>query len=310
MKKILLVADLKGWIFERHCKEIKSRLSHKYEIDIVYSRPHGRKLAQIATDYDVVYALDPMIMNYPPKEKVIMGCRAEWLHGPGNEKDFYENGLKGSCMPVKDSCSVFHVVNDRQYNAFEGIVTDKPFYLAQHGVNTDNFNRDKYTRKNNTTDIVVGTSGRKSSPNGKGFSIVDRVCKAMGINFVTATYRGKKLSMEEMPLFYNKIDVYVCMSQTEGLCNPIMEAGAMGIPVISTKSGAAEEMVFDGHNGFLIERSELALIEALTKMRDPDLRKSMGNMMEEEIVVNWSWDKKVKEYEEMFDKLLELQENP
>ena len=72
MIKILLVADLKGWIFERHCNEIKKRLSHKYQLDIVYSRPHGRKLAKISKDYDIVYILDPMPLSYPPKEKVIL----------------------------------------------------------------------------------------------------------------------------------------------------------------------------------------------------------------------------------------------
>jgi hypothetical protein len=147
MTKILLVADLKGWIFERHCREIRDRLSHKYEFRIVYSRPHGRKLAQIAEDYDIVYALDPMPLNYPPKEKVMMGCRAEWLHGPGNEKGFYENGLPRGCRNIKDKCSLFHVVNKRQIEMFKDVVTDKPFYLAQHGVNIENFNSSKYTRK-------------------------------------------------------------------------------------------------------------------------------------------------------------------
>jgi glycosyltransferase involved in cell wall biosynthesis len=304
--KILLVADLKGWIFERHCREIRDRLSHKYKLDIVYSRPHGRKLAQIAEDYDIVYALDPMPLNYPPKEKVMMGCRAEWLHGPGNEKDFYDNGLKRGCKEIKDKCSLFHVVNKRQVEMFKDVVTDKPFYLAQHGVNTKTFNSQKYTRVNDTRKIVVGTSGRKASNCKKGFGLVQKACESLGIEFITSTYEGKKLTMEEMPSYYNKIDVYVCMSLTEGLCNPLMEAGAMGIPVISTRSGAAEEMIFDGENGFLVEREENALKEALIKIQDPNLRKSMSSKIETEMVENWSWDVRIKDYEVMFDKMVEV----
>jgi len=304
--KILLVADLKGWIFERHCREIKNRLSHKYDFNIVYSRPHGNKIDKISEEYDIVYSLDPMPLKYPPKEKVIIGCRAEWLHGPGREEDFYINGLSGGCRNIKESCSIFHVVNKRQYNLFKDIVTDKPFYMAQHGVNTDVFNSSKYTRRNETDKIVVGTSGRKASNGKKGFAIVQKACESLGLEFTTATYEGKKLKMEDMPSFYNKIDVYVCMSLTEGLCNPIMEAGAMGIPIISTRSGAAEEMVFDGENGFLVERTKESLVKALEKMKSVDIRKKMSKEIEKEIINNWSWDVRIKDYEIMFDKMIEL----
>jgi glycosyltransferase involved in cell wall biosynthesis len=247
-----------------------------------------------------------MPMSYPPKEKVIIGCRAEWLHGPGNEKSFYENGLARGCRNIKDKCSVFHVVNRRQFKMFEGVVTDKPFYLAQHGVNTSVFNSEKYKRKNDTEKIVVGTAGRKNSNCKKGFDIVSKICESLGVEFITTTYGNKKLSLRDMPSFYNEIDVYVCMSETEGLCNPIMEAGAMGVPVISTRSGAAEEMIFDGKNGLLIERDGESLKKALGKIKDYEVRRSMSKEIEKNIIENWSWDVRVSDYEVMFDKMMEI----
>lgn len=57
-----------------------------------------------------------------------------------------------------------------------------------------------------------------------------------------------------MPNLYYHADAHVCMSLTEGLNNPSLEAGAMGIPLISTRCGAAEEIIKDGENGFLIDR--------------------------------------------------------
>jgi glycosyltransferase involved in cell wall biosynthesis len=133
------------------------------------------------------------------------------------------------------------------------------------------------------------------------------MCDSLKIPFITATYEGKTLSMEEMPTFYSKIDVYVCMSHTEGLCNPIMEAGAMGIPVISTRSGAAEEMIFDGENGYLVERSGKALGKALKKITPLAVRQKMSENIEKEMVNNWSWDVRIKDYEIMFDKMIEMQ---
>ena len=94
---------------------------------------------------------------------------------------------------------------------FEGVVTDKPFYLAQHGVNTSVFNSEKYKRKNDTEKIVVGTAGRKNSNCKKGFDIVSKICESLGVEFITTTYGNKKLSLRDMPSFYNEIDVYVCL---------------------------------------------------------------------------------------------------
>jgi len=87
----------------------------------------------------------------------------------------------------------------------------------------------------------------------------------------------------------------------EGLNNPTLEAGAMGVPVISTRSGAAEQVITDGENGLLIDRNVGALIEALEKMKDKSKRLEMGKKFQEEIVTKWSWDVKVKEYKDMFD---------
>lgn len=304
MKRILLVADLKGWIFERHCNEIRNRLSYKYKIDIAYCRPDGKNINKMSVNYDIVYVLDPMPIAYPPKNKNILGCRAEWLYKEKGPDFFYKNG-HGSCTSIKDNCSVFHVVNKTQFNIFKDIVLDKPLLLVQHGVNTDVFNRKKDVRQNNSN-ITIGISGRKRSNGNKGFDIIESACRSLNIKFISSTYEGNKLTMEEMPNFYNNIDVYVCMSETEGLCNPIMEAGAMGIPVISTRSGAAEEMIFDGDNGLLIERSENALKKALTRMMDYEVRNKYSINIEKEITGNWSWNKKIHEYDLMFEKFLEV----
>ncbi len=64
----------------------------------------------------------------------------------------------------------------------------------------------------------------------------------------------------------------------------VPEAGSMGIPVISTKCGAAEEMIVDGVSGLIIDRNSDSLTQALNKMKDKNLRESMGNKFHEEII--------------------------
>jgi len=299
MKKILLVYDISGWIFYRHCEEIKKRLSHKYLIDMV---SHNNDIYVLSEKYDLVYVLDPMPIKYPPQNKTIMGLRAEWFHTLNKNGPIgtYENGFH--CASLKNKCCILHVVNKRQLELFKPIVTDKPLLLVQHGVDETCFDKSLYN--NNVRDeFVVGISGRVDSPNKKGFEIVNSVCNNMGIKYITTKFRGGvKLTKKEMPSFYREMDVYICMSETEGLCNTIMEAGAMGIPVISTRSGAAEEMIEDSISGLLVERSSIGLEKALRFMvENKEKRLEMGNNFYKEIMKNWAWKVKIKEYEDMFD---------
>jgi glycosyltransferase involved in cell wall biosynthesis len=59
-----------------------------------------------------------------------------------------------------------------------------------------------------------------------------------------------------------KSDVLVLPSMTEGLPRVIIEAMAVGLPVIATDVGSVKELVKDGENGFLVKPTD---IDALTK---------------------------------------------
>ena len=59
-----------------------------------------------------------------------------------------------------------------------------------------------------------------------------------------------------------KSDVLVLPSMTEGLPRVIIEAMAVGLPIIATDVGSVKELVKDGGNGFLVQPVD---IDALTK---------------------------------------------
>ena len=50
------------------------------------------------------------------------------------------------------------------------------------------------------------------------------------------------IAHEDMPEYYNGIDIYVCTSRTEGTPNTVLEAMACGVPVISTDVGIVPEV--------------------------------------------------------------------
>ncbi len=88
----------------------------------------------------------------------------------------------------------------------------------------------------------------------------------------------------EVPRYLRDADVYIQPSvkdgdgRTEGVPNAIMEAGAMGLPVVATDHGGIPEVVREEATGFLVpERDAEALADRLDRLaRDPALRLAMG----------------------------------
>jgi glycosyltransferase involved in cell wall biosynthesis len=73
--------------------------------------------------------------------------------------------------------------------------------------------------------------------------------------------------------------VYVLPSYREGTPRTVLEAMAMGRPVITTDAPGCRETVIDGENGFLVPAKDTeALASAMERfIHDPDLAKHMGN---------------------------------
>lgn len=299
MKKVLIVADQPGWIFERHALEIQKRCK-EFAVDIAF---HRQNIVQMQKDYDCIYIMDPMPLKYgyPDVSKVILGLRCEFLYRehPRGAKGLFYEGFPGRCVSIDDKCSLFHVVNKNQFRIFSEFV-NKPLLLAQHGIDESLFYDDG--NNFNHKEFTVGISGRASA--NKGFDIVQKVCNEKGYKFVTASYGSHKLSKEEMPNFYRGLDVFVCMSLTEGLHNPTLEAGGCGIPIITTKCGAAEEIIVDGHNGFIINRDSLSLGNALEKLKEHNTRRTIGKRIADDIKGKWTWGIRINDFRNMFCKML------
>lgn len=51
-------------------------------------------------------------------------------------------------------------------------------------------------------------------------------------------------------------DIFVSVSQNEGISNSMLEAMYLGLPVITTPAGGAEEIISHGKNGFLIDHGD------------------------------------------------------
>jgi len=87
---------------------------------------------------------------------------------------------------------------------------------------------------------------------------------------------GPSDSIEDM---YRQVDCVVLPSYREGMPRSLLEAGAMGLPVISTNVPGCRNVVQNGVNGLLCEaRDSVSLHEALLRMlaMDDEERSLMG----------------------------------
>jgi glycosyltransferase involved in cell wall biosynthesis len=105
---------------------------------------------------------------------------------------------------------------------------------------------------------------------------------------------------------YHAMDVYVCTSETEGLSNVLLEAGASGLPVVATRVGGNPEIVIDGYNGFLFEpRAVEELVSAAMRLaNNPGLRSQMGLANRERMIAQFSVGAMVKTHEELYERAL------
>ena len=80
-------------------------------------------------------------------------------------------------------------------------------------------------------------------------------------------------------------EFFVLSSNYEGLSNALMEAMAMGLPVISTDYDGSEEYIKDGFNGLLTKKgNEQALVNAMCKLADDGaIRKAIGGNAEKTV---------------------------
>jgi glycosyltransferase involved in cell wall biosynthesis len=74
-----------------------------------------------------------------------------------------------------------------------------------------------------------------------------------------------------------------------------IEAMASGTPVVAVREAGPIETIVDGETGFLCERDERELGDAVLRLlEDGDLRERMGRAGREHAIRNWTWDQSVE----------------
>jgi glycosyltransferase involved in cell wall biosynthesis len=88
----------------------------------------------------------------------------------------------------------------------------------------------------------------------------------------------------------SQADIFVLPSHTEGFPNVVVEAMALGRPILASAVGALPEMLENGRSGILVPKQDIqALYEALSHLiQNVELRESYGCRARERFLANYT----------------------
>lgn len=112
----------------------------------------------------------------------------------------------------------------------------------------------------------------------------------------------------ELRELYRRSKIMFCPARNEGLGAGPMEAMSCGVPVVAVDEAGHKETIIDGRTGYLVPRDPKIIAKKLDMLlTDDKLRITLGQQARKEMATNWSWEKRTKDLEDIFLKL--VQEN-
>jgi len=286
MKKALVVADTDWWVFDKIYRGIRDNLNG-WDVDVHYTRKNGNinhkkySIVLFLCDYQVHL----IAKNNIPRDKLVLAIRSNVRY------PFYNNSEN-----LKKSAKIIAVSNQKLYDRFVGMHPN--VILAPGGVDVDKFYFSTYNIK---PPIRAGWGGsaKNFGEAYRGLPIIRGACEKLGFVFNPAL-REKRLRTEDemVDYYHNEIDVYIDMSTAAGRQNGLLEAGACGLPIISTNVGIADKLIRNGENGIICDRNVMALVDALKQIIP--IADKCGKNIREDIEKEWSWKVQVKIFGKIF----------
>ena len=114
-------------------------------------------------------------------------------------------------------------------------------------------------------------------------------------------------TQEEIVNILNATDIFVNPSYSEGLPTTVIEACAVGVPVIATDVGGTREIIREGVNGFLISPQDQKMLYSriYDVLRKKDEWKNKKNRIRESVKEKYAVCKVTDMYTEILGRLIE-----
>lgn len=327
--RLAMVADLKGWAFDNIAKNISACLEERVSIEILYLREEkihdlfARLFLRSAYDHVHFLWREPLLQFFfnesfaaglvtrlarrieQPRAEVIArlarGFRRTCVtFGVYDHLNLEDDDLaaRRAAVALADG---YGVSSRRLGQIWSKGFGTAPLAQLSDGVDRTLFKPSHPLRSARPSgSLVVGWVGNsvwnhKAGNDPKGLETILKPALAMlrdsglAVRGHFADRRERWRPRADMPAYYGEIDLLVCCSAIEGTPNPVLEAMACGLPVVSTDVGIVPELLGPKQQAFIVERNVESLADAIRKIvQDPALSRALAEENLERIGT-WEW---------------------
>ena len=164
-------------------------------------------------------------------------------------------------------------------------------------------------------EVIIGWAGNSKWASTLGdFKGVDTILvpaveelrrEGLPVRLHLADRQHKHIPHSQMPGYYNEIDVYVCTSKIEGTPNPVLEAMACGVPIVSTDVGVVSDAFGPLQQDFILKNRTIQdLKEALRRLITRPFLFSQLSQENLHSIENWDWKVRSEKFAPFFKKIL------
>jgi len=116
-----------------------------------------------------------------------------------------------------------------------------------------------------------------------------------------------RIPREKTAPYYQEASLFVLPSFNEGMSNAMLEALAVGLPIVATDTGGTKELVTESENGFIVRMKDSQdIADKIEKfLKDAELGKRMGEASRRK-AEDMSWEKVAKKYVEIYKKVYKV----
>lgn len=110
---------------------------------------------------------------------------------------------------------------------------------------------------------------------------------------------------DQLVHYYQQANIFVLPSRHEGMSNALLEAMAMGLPIVASDIAGNEELVIPGKNGFLISTNDQgSLTRSIKKcIRDQKLREKLGRESRKIVTEQYTWRRMAYLYSDLIQNI-------
>lgn len=288
-----------------------------------------RKLvAQIKPDivhahYASGYGLLGAVLNFHP---YIISAWGSDVYNFPRKSVVHRKILQYSLSKADYICSTSHIM----VGEIKKYVNGKKIVVTPFGVDCEKFKPSGIAK--NPSEIVIGTVKSLEEAYGieyliKAFHVLVKKHVNKNLKLLIIGDGPLKLKLENLtkkllinnltsfignvpndlvPVYLNKLSIYVSVSNFESFGVAAIEASSCGVPVVVSNVGGLPEIVKNNVTGFIVPpRSGEETAKAVERLiTDPGLRDIMGIAGRKFVLENYEWNKTAISMEQLYEKVI------